>query len=106
MNNKLFIGLQYLLPTHLLSRFIGFAIRCEWSFFKKALFGWYIKKYNIDMSLAQEEDPLAYANFNDFFTRALKPERRPICSEANSIACPVDGNVSQRHDLHYRNSAS
>ena len=30
-----------------------------------------------------------------FFTRALKPEMRPIAGGANDIACPVDGTISQ-----------
>jgi len=54
-----------------------------------------IKRFDVDMRDALEENPLNYATFNHFFTRALKPDVRPICSEGNGIACPVDGAVSQ-----------
>lgn len=36
-----------------------------------------------------------YRNFNDFFTRELKSEARPITDEPDAIACPVDGTISQ-----------
>jgi phosphatidylserine decarboxylase len=48
------------------------------------------------MSLAAEENPRAYASFNDFFTRSLKPNIRPICGEPSAIVCPADGSISQR----------
>jgi len=55
----------------------------------------FIKRYNVDMSCALEPNPLAYRDFNHFFTRALKPEARPIVQEEKAIVCPVDGCVSQ-----------
>ena len=36
-----------------------------------------------------------YPSFNAFFTRALKPEARPLTPEIEAIASPVDGSVSQ-----------
>ena len=56
---------------------------------------WFVKRYLVDMSSAIETNPLHYANFNDFFTRALKPNARPLVIAENAIACPVDGYVSQ-----------
>ncbi len=55
----------------------------------------FIKIYNVDMSSALDTDPTAYQTFNRFFTRALKPEKRPITDDNNAIVCPVDGTVSQ-----------
>jgi phosphatidylserine decarboxylase len=46
------------------------------------------------MSDALEPRPLAYATFNEFFTRALRPDARPAPEDAAAIACPVDGTVS------------
>ena len=51
------------------------------------------------MSEAEVTDPTAFAHFNDFFTRALKPDARPFVSEQGSIACPVDGAISQLGDI-------
>jgi phosphatidylserine decarboxylase len=45
------------------------------------------------MSQAAQPDIQAYESFNDFFTRALREDARPL-SSADWI-CPVDGAVSQ-----------
>ena len=63
--------------------------------FKDFFIRTFIKMYTVDMSEAVEPEPKAYIHFNAFFTRALKPELRPVSSEANTIVCPVDGTVSQ-----------
>ncbi len=47
------------------------------------------------MSLAMEENFVNYINFNHFFTRSLKPEKRPISSNDADIVSPVDGTISQ-----------
>src|SRR2546427_8728348 len=38
----------------------------------------FIARYGVDMSEAADSDPAAYASFNEFFTRALKPGVRPL----------------------------
>lgn len=47
------------------------------------------------MSEALEPDIERYPTFNDFFTRAIRPELRPIAPEREAIASPVDGVISQ-----------
>lgn len=47
------------------------------------------------MGQAIEEDYRTYPSFNHFFTRALKPELRPVINDQLKIACPVDGAISQ-----------
>ncbi|WP_370738638.1 phosphatidylserine decarboxylase [Solemya velum gill symbiont] len=42
------------------------------------------------MSEALEPDPEAYPDFNSFFTRALRPEARPIVQNVGHICCPAD----------------
>ncbi len=44
---------------------------------------------------AIQTDPFEYATYNDFFTRHLKPEFRPIDANPNSIVSPADGNMAQ-----------
>lgn len=95
MNEKLFIKLQHLVPQHALSRLIGRIASCENTWVKNTFIAWFIKRYNVDMKLAAEENPHAYACFNDFFTRALKLGARPICREPHAIVCPADGAISQ-----------
>jgi phosphatidylserine decarboxylase len=99
MNEKLFAALQYLTPQHTLSRTAGYIARSTHPWVKNTFISWFAKRYEIDMSLALEEDPLAYSSFNDFFTRALKPDARPIDTHSNTIACPADGAISQLGDV-------
>lgn len=99
MNEKLFVLMQYLIPQHALSRLVGWIARSRTPWIKNTFIGWFVKRYNVDMSLAQEEDPLAYACFNDFFTRALKDDARPIDADADSIVFPADGAISQLGDI-------
>lgn len=88
--------LQYLAPQQLLSRFAGFVAKLQ---HPTALKNWiiqrFIQRYQVDMSLALYEDPKSYPDFQSFFTRALKPEARPITHSPNTLICPVDGTVSQ-----------
>lgn len=93
--DQLFIFLQHILPQHLLSRLAGFIADSEWLWLKNAFTGWFVKRYEVDMSEALEENPENYSSFNTFFTRELKPGARPIISGDNTIACPADGAVSQ-----------
>ena len=52
------------------------------------------------MDEALNPDITSYRSFNDFFTRALKPDARPLA--AADLICPVDGAISQfgaiKHD--------
>ncbi len=52
----------------------------------------FVKKYNIDTN--EMLHPLSsFRSFNDFFTRRLKPEARPIASDTNAIVSPADGSI-------------
>jgi phosphatidylserine decarboxylase len=99
MNEKLFIRLQYVTPQHPLSRLIGRLARSRVKWLKNTFIRWFVKRYKVDMSLAVEENPLAYACFNDFFTRHLKPGIRPVCPLPDSVVCPADGAFSQLGDI-------
>lgn len=95
MKTFLFISLQYLLPQHALSRLAGWFAETEISWIKQPFIEWFIKRYQVDMSIAANPDPNSYRHFNDFFTRALADGQRPICESNDSIACPADGHISQ-----------
>ncbi len=95
----LFIGLQYLLPHHLLSRLMHALVRVEVKVVKDAIIRTVIDWYKVDMSEALETDPTAYRSFNDFFTRALRPDARPVAEAADKITCPADGALSQAGDI-------
>lgn len=99
LKDLLFMVAQYALPHNLLSRLAGCVAECRWPWFKNPLIKWFVKAYQVNMSEAETTDPAAFAHFNDFFTRALKADARPFVSEQGSIACPVDGTISQLGDI-------
>ncbi|MBV2130748.1 archaetidylserine decarboxylase [Arsukibacterium indicum] len=93
--DKVKITLQYLMPKHLISRLAGKIAAAELGWFSHFLIKRFIKAYKIDMSEAQWERPEDYASFNEFFTRPLKDGIRPLASEPDIVAHPVDGAISQ-----------
>ncbi len=95
LRDRLQALIQHPLPHHLLSRLMYYIMRIEWRPFKNAMIRLISNRFNIDITLAQEQDLNAYPHFNSFFTRALRPEARPIAAGINDIASPVDGTVSQ-----------
>jgi len=95
IKQRLFIFMQYVLPHHTLSRLIGWLAECQTPWFKNRLITWFIKRYHVDMSEAELEDPSAYRHFNDFFTRALKADARPLDDNAKTVVSPADGAISQ-----------
>ena len=95
LQDALFAAWQYPVPHHLLSRLMGKLTHCRNKWVKLTYMKLIIKRFGINMTEAKEQDLNKYEHFNAFFTRALKPEARPIVSEKNKLACPVDGFVSQ-----------
>ncbi|MFM6995687.1 MAG: archaetidylserine decarboxylase [Limnohabitans sp.] len=84
---------QYLLPKQALTALAGRLARAQGG----ALTTWaierFVARYQVQMAEAADPSPAAYASFNDFFTRALRPGARPL-AEAD-LLCPVDGAISQ-----------
>ncbi len=85
---------QYFIPQHLLSRLILKLTRLEMGWLTHWVIRRFIKFYGVDMSIAQSSDISHYASFNQFFTRALKSNARPLANNAE-IVSPVDGEISQ-----------
>lgn len=50
----------------------------------------FIKEYKVDLTIAQKQN---FTSFNDFFTRKLKPEARPIVADSLAVASPADGKI-------------
>lgn len=93
--DRAFALLQYLLPKHLLSRFIYHFMRIRVRWVKNITIRSFLRGYAIDMREAAEPDALAYPSFNAFFTRALAVGARPIDGSDDGLISPVDGTVSQ-----------
>ena len=84
---------QYVLPKQVLTQWMGRMAGARGGSWTTAAIRWFVGRYGVDMSEAAEPDVAAYATFNEFFTRALKPDLRPL-AQADWV-CPVDGAVSQ-----------
>nr|WP_298373573.1 archaetidylserine decarboxylase [uncultured Halomonas sp.] len=92
MQDKLFSLIQYPLPHHMISRLAGTLADARTPWLKNMMIKRFISTYGVDMSQAQEPDPTAYPCFNDFFTRAMHVDARPI---GEGIVSPADGFLSQ-----------
>lgn len=93
MSDCLAVLPQYLLPQQALTTLMGRLASVRGGRWTTAVIRRFIARYGVDMAEAANPDPAAYATFNDFFTRALRPGARPLA--AADLVCPVDGAVSQ-----------
>ena len=89
-------GALYALPHHLISRSVFKLTRIKSPLVPKAI-TIFSNAFNVDLNEAVDSNPKNYNTFNEFFTRELKPELRPL-SEAQ-IVSPVDGTISQFGDI-------
>lgn len=93
VSDRLSVLPQYFLPKQALTRLMGHLANLQGGTTTTAVIRWFIQRYQVNMSEALNPDPAAYLSFNSFFTRALKPDARPLAT-ADWI-CPVDGAISQ-----------
>lgn len=90
---------QYVLPHHLLSRGMHALTRINGGAISHAGMRAFVRSFNVDMHEAVHEDIEHYNNFNAFFTRALKPEARPVDMADDAIVSPIDGTVNQAGEI-------
>jgi phosphatidylserine decarboxylase len=84
---------QYLLPKQAMTAFGGLVAGWRGGVVTTAIIRRFIARYGVEMRDAEQPDPAAYATFNEFFTRALRPLARPLAQA--ELICPVDGAISQ-----------
>lgn len=82
----------YALPHHAISRIIYKLTRVEFAYVPKVIVK-FSKAFGVDLQQAINPDPKSYKTFNEFFTRPIKPELRPIAT--TDLVSPVDGCISQ-----------
>ena len=90
---SLFVTLQHLMPKLALTQLAGRIASWQGGRVTQAIVRRFIQRYGVNMAEAANPDPTAYASFNEFFTRPLKPGARPLADAA--FVCPVDGAISQ-----------
>lgn len=82
------------LPQHAVSRVLYRLTRLR-TRTKDPIVRWFVRRFGVDMDEAAEPDPGAYATFNEFFVRALRPGTRPLEGGEDALVSPVDGRVSR-----------
>ena len=89
-------GALYALPHHLVSRIVFKLTRVKSPLVPKAI-TMFSNAFKVNLDEAINPDPKSYITFNEFFTRELKPELRPLSD--SQIVSPVDGTISQFGDI-------
>jgi phosphatidylserine decarboxylase len=98
---KFKVSLFTALPHHLISRLVYYITRFRGPMVHPMI-KFFVKKFDVDMTEAAYENIGVYATFNEFFTRPLKQGVRPIVRGKNTVACPVDGTVSEAGSIQQR----
>jgi phosphatidylserine decarboxylase len=94
-----FVTLQFVLPKHLLTVLVFHVARIRFRPVKDFLIRRFVAIYKVDVGEAESAVPDGYSSLNDFFTRSLVDDARPIDSSAESVVSPVDGTVSAAGDI-------
>ncbi len=93
MSDRFTVLLQYALPKQRLTLVAGRIARARGGAMTTRLIRWFVARYGVDMSEAENPDIASYASFNDFFSRPLRKGIRPLAHA--DFVCPVDGAISQ-----------
>ena len=93
MSDRLRVVPQYLLPKQALTALAGVIARAQGGAATTSLIRWFVGRYGVNMAEAANPDINGYPTFNDFFTRALREDARPLATA--DFICPVDGAISQ-----------
>jgi len=90
-----FVLLQRVLPKYLLTALVFRIAGIRTKGVKNFLITRFVSLYKVDIGEVALPVPDGYQTFNDFFTRQLADDARPIDKARNSIVSPVDGTVSE-----------
>jgi phosphatidylserine decarboxylase len=93
MSDRFTVLLQYALPKQRLTLLAGRIARARGGAMTTRLIRWFVARFGVDMSEAENPDIASYASFNDFFSRPLRKGIRPLAHA--DFVCPVDGAISQ-----------
>lgn len=92
---NVFTTLQQLVPQQQLSKVAGRLAASRHPYVKRTFIRSFAKAYNISLDEYERQSLNAYESFNDFFTRELKEDARPIDMTTHGIVSPADGIISQ-----------
>ena len=93
MSDRLSVLPQYFIPKQALTALAGRIASARGGRLTTRLIKWFVGRYGVNMAEAANPDIASYATFNDFFTRSLRGNARPLAPA--DLVCPVDGAISQ-----------
>jgi len=93
MSDRLLVLPQYFMPKRAMTALAGKIASRRSGRLTTMLIRAFVRQYRVNMSEAANPDVASYATFNDFFTRALNPDARPLAN--TPWISPVDGAISQ-----------
>lgn len=97
MSERFAVLLQHLSPKRALTDLAGVMANSRHPWLSQYLINWFLARYDVNMAEAANPDTTSYASYNEFFTRALRTEVRPLA--AADYVSPVDGAISQLGDI-------
>lgn len=95
MLERIHIIIQYLLPKKLITYLIGLAATWKGGLITQYMISFFIRIYDINLKECHKKNLNEYKTFNDFFTRKLNINTRPINKNPSILIIPVDGIISQ-----------
>lgn len=95
IGDRAFALLQYALPTHWFSSVAFRVTRARTRWIARTSIALFMRAFNVSLADAKVKNIDAFHCFNDFFTRELSNDARPLPQDATAVACPVDGRISQ-----------
>ena len=93
MLTRLVVLHQYLLPKQAITVLAGKFASARAGRLTTWVIERFVKHYGVNMQEAVEPNIEKYLSFNDFFTRALRTDARPLARY--DYLCPIDGAISQ-----------
>ncbi|HMM76395.1 MAG TPA: archaetidylserine decarboxylase [Gammaproteobacteria bacterium] len=97
LRDALLVLPQRLLPQRALSALVHRLTRLEGPLAELAIKA-FCAAYRVDLATARDAEA-GYRSFNQFFTRALREDARPIDASVHAVVSPADGAISQIGDL-------
>jgi len=93
VSDRLAVLPQYLMPKQALTLLAGMFANAKLGRLTTAVIRRFVARYGVNMQEAANPDIASYASFNEFFTRPLRGDARPLADA--EFVCPVDGAISQ-----------
>jgi len=92
-SDRLAVLPQYLIPKQALTALAGWVAGSQWGSVTTGIIDRFVRRYKVNMTEAANPDTASYKSFNEFFTRPLRGDARPLATAA--LVSPVDGAISQ-----------